>query len=120
MNCPLILVVEDDPVSMEVTVATLEAGGFSVEQARDGIEALEMAAMLTPDLILLDLLLPKLSGYQVYRRLQRQPEMQEIPCLFVTGAAQSDISLPRPMWERILTKPVRPSTLIERVKALLS
>jgi signal transduction histidine kinase/CheY-like chemotaxis protein len=81
---PLVLVVEDDPQAAELLRLYVEAAGCRVETARDGEEGFDKAHSLRPDLITLDLLLPKMDGWDLLVRLKAAPETREIPVVIVS------------------------------------
>ena len=82
---PLILVVDDNQQNLELIQAYLEDLKCQTAAARDGIEALEMVARQKPDLILLDVMMPRMSGFEVCRRLKNNPETGDIPVIMVTA-----------------------------------
>jgi diguanylate cyclase (GGDEF)-like protein len=82
---PTVLVVEDSPTARAVLRKSLVAHGFAVTEAFDGEEALSQARATTFDVILLDVEMPKLDGYQVISELKADPELQSIPVVFLTG-----------------------------------
>ena len=85
---PRILVVEDVPLGLAVLRMHLEAEGFEVITARDGVEALDQAREGHPDLVLLDLMLPRLSGERVCQELRGDPRTQGIPIVVVSARIQ--------------------------------
>lgn len=85
-----ILVVDDDPTSLGVLSNYLKEFGFRVIVARDGESALEKAAYGKPDLILLDLLMPKLNGFETCRLMKAREDLQDIPVIFMTGLTETD------------------------------
>ena len=82
-----ILIVEDDPKNMKVVVMALRPHGYALLKATDGEEALEIALRDTPDLILLDMQLPKMSGLEVTRKLREMPAFSHIPIIALTAYA---------------------------------
>jgi two-component system cell cycle response regulator DivK len=82
-----ILVVEDNPQNMRLIEMTLRAENYTLLKATDGEEALEMTARERPDLILLDIRLPKMSGLEVTRRLRETPAFSHIPIIGLTAYA---------------------------------
>lgn len=88
MTQPSVLLVEDEPAQREVLRYNLEAEGFTVVSARDGEEALERIAEGLPDLILLDWMLPHLSGIEVCRRLRMRPETRAIPIIMLSARSE--------------------------------
>ena len=85
---PLVLLVEDEPAQREVLAYNLQAEGFEVAQAANGEEALEAVADQTPDLILLDWMMPHVSGLEVCRRLKLRPETRNIPVIMLSARSE--------------------------------
>ena len=88
---PRLLAIEDEPDQVRLLQVRLEANGFTVLFARDGEEGLKRAAEEKPGLILLDLMLPKLDGLEVARRLKGSPETKAIPILLLTAASMENL-----------------------------
>ena len=82
-----ILIVEDDPKSMKVMLMVLRPHGYTLLEATDGEEALEIAVRDKPDLILMDMQLPKMSGLEVTRRLRQMPAFNHTLIIAVTASA---------------------------------
>ncbi len=82
-----ILLVEDNPATMEVMQQELEVLGYDVAVARDGAEAVEMAGSELPDLIIMDMLMPKMDGGEAAARIRKNPKTQAIPILAATAKA---------------------------------
>jgi diguanylate cyclase (GGDEF)-like protein/PAS domain S-box-containing protein len=82
-----ILIVDDNPINLGVVVDHLESRGFEVAVALGGEEAVERAAFLIPDLILLDVMMPGIDGFEACRRLKARPETADIPVIFMTALA---------------------------------
>jgi len=80
-----ILVVEDDPDQLEVVLFTLKNAGFAVGTATNGIDALKKARTVSPDLIILDVMMPELDGFAVCETLRGKPATASIPVLMLTG-----------------------------------
>jgi len=91
---PLVLVADDEQNAVALLTRILEREGFAVESARDGEIALDMARSLEPDLILMDVQMPKMNGFEVVERLRNDPLTARIPIIFVTAAAReaSDVA----------------------------
>lgn len=91
---PLVLIADDESHAVMLLTRVLERDGFAVASARDGEEALVQARRLRPDLILMDVQMPKLNGFEVVRQLREEPETSRIPIIFVTAAARepSDVA----------------------------
>ena len=108
-----ILLVEDNPWNMKVLVMTLRPHGYTFLQATDGKEALKMAVKDKPDLVIMDVRLPKISGLEVTRKLRQMPALGRIPVLVLTANAMKgdketaieagcDVYLPKPIDTRQL------------------
>jgi signal transduction histidine kinase/FixJ family two-component response regulator len=91
---PLVLIADDEQNAVKLLTRVLERDGYLVESARDGLSALEKARELLPDLILLDVQMPHLNGFEVTARLREDPATARIPVIFVTAAARepSDVA----------------------------
>ena len=116
-----ILVCDDDPVILRLLQVNLELEGYEVLSAHNGEEALEIASAERPDLVILDIMMPKLDGYQTAERLKSQEDTKEIPVVFVSAKAQlSDIEKGKSYGVAdYLTKPFDPSDLLEIVERLV-
>ena len=117
-----ILAVDDSPTVLEMIKTILESGGYEVITAADGSEALQSARTEAPDLIVLDVMLPKLDGYKVCRLLKYDQKYQHIPIVMLTAKAeeQSMATGIRTGADQYLTKPIEPELLLETVAAELS
>jgi CheY-like chemotaxis protein len=114
------LVVDDSRVIRELIAVNLELEGFEVSTAEDGERAVELAAELLPDVITLDVMMPRLNGFEAAVLLRRDPRTAAIPIVMVTGRAQS-VDLERGKEagvEAYLTKPFEPTELVELVTRL--
>ncbi|MEO1090407.1 MAG: phosphate regulon transcriptional regulator PhoB [Pseudomonadota bacterium] len=85
---PYVLIVEDEPPIQDLLAYNLQTHGFEVGQAYDGEDALVVIAERLPDLLILDWMLPHLSGIEVCRRLRRKPETQRLPIIMLTARAE--------------------------------
>jgi len=120
-----VLVVDDEPDVRSYLKNALEDAGLAVETAADGLEALELVRRRRPDLISLDLVMPRHSGVRFYRELQKDKTLAKIPVLVVTGHARDELG--RADFEEMtmsgpgvyLEKPVRPATYVAAVRRLL-
>jgi DNA-binding response OmpR family regulator len=113
-----VLVVEDDPTVLEVATTYLEAAGFIVDQAADGFTALESASRLSPDLIVLDRMLPGIDGAEVCRRIRLTAAT---PIILLTALASTDdriVGLEAGA-DDYLTKPFSPRELVLRVQSVM-
>jgi phosphate regulon transcriptional regulator PhoB len=116
-----ILVVEDENDIRELIRYNLLQEGFAVEEAADGAEALDRIERRSPDLVLLDLMLPRLSGLELCQRLRANPETMKLPIIVVTAkGAEVDRVLGLEMGaDDYVVKPFSPREVVARVKALL-
>ena len=120
---PCILIVDDEADTRRLFRFTLEYGGFAVREAVDGEDALAKIEAARPDLVLLDVMMPRLDGYEVCKRLRRRPEMVDLPIVMVSAKTQAEaIEAGLAMGATAyLTKPVALETLIGCVRdSLLS
>ena len=113
-----VLVIEDDPNTANLVVLYLEREGFSALQAHDGEKGLMLAQRYGPDLVILDLMLPRMDGWEVCRRLRKQ---SEVPLIMLTARGEeidrvSGLTLGA---DDYVVKPFSPRELIARVKAIL-
>jgi adenylate cyclase len=120
-EAPLILVVDDVPDNVDILQMRLEAQGYAVATAGDGVEALEKARELKPDLVLLDIMMPRLDGIEAVRRLKADPSLPFIPVILVTAKADGAdvIAGLESGGDDYLTKPVDHAALSARVRAML-
>ena len=116
-----VLLVDDEKDITALIAYHLEREGFRVLQAHDGLQALEVIKHERPGLLVLDLMLPHLSGLDVCRRLRREPETARLPILILTAKAEeTDKVLGLELGaDDYLTKPFGPRELVARVKALI-
>jgi DNA-binding response OmpR family regulator len=114
----LICVIEDERVIAAAVAARLRAEGFAVEVAHDGPEGVVLCDRVRPDLVVLDLMLPGLDGFEVCRRLQRD---RPVPVLMLTARAdEADLLVGLAVGaDDYMTKPFSPRELVARVRALL-
>jgi len=88
MSQRTILVVDDSPTELHLVVSTLESRGYRITTASDGEEALAKITAEQPDLVLLDVVMPKKNGFQVCRDLKASPQTQHIPIVLITSKNQ--------------------------------
>jgi two-component system cell cycle response regulator DivK len=120
---PLVLLVEDDRAGRLLFAEWLEQSGFRVEQAHNGLQALERAFDLVPDAILTDLNIPGIDGYELTRRLKMDSRTEHIPILAVTGYApftQDPSRADRAGCDAVLPKPCLPDDLEATLTALIT
>ncbi len=116
-----ILVVDDNPQNLELLQAYLEDLGCEVISAVDGVEAMQAVVDHSPDLILLDIMMPKMSGFEVCRRLKEDQATADIPVVMVTALNElGDIERAVAAGtDDFLSKPINKLELLTRVKSLL-
>jgi CheY-like chemotaxis protein len=118
---PTILVVDDNQQNLELLQAYLEDVDCQAVPARDGLEALEIIAKEPPDLILLDVMMPKMSGFEVCKRIKNDPKTTDIPVIMVTALNEfGDIERAIDSGtDDFLSKPVNKLELLTRIKTML-
>jgi len=118
---PLVLVVEDYSDAREMYAAYLQFSGFEVAEATNGVEAIEKAQSLTPDIILMDLALPRMDGWEATRRLKADDRTKHIPIVALTGHALPGHSegARQAGCDAFVTKPCLPDALVAEIKRLL-
>lgn len=117
----LVLVVDDAATNLQVVGEMLDLAGYGTTYATSGEQALQRLTTLTPDLILLDLMMPDLSGIEVCEKLQAQPQWQDIPVIFLTASNQKTHLIDAFAKGAVdyVTKPFEPVELLARVKVHL-
>ncbi len=117
----LVLIIDDDAAHRTIARHALENAGYAVEEAPDGEEGLRVAKRARPDLVLLDIMMPKVDGYQVCSELRRNPEFMNLPILMAT--ALDDIESVERAFEagatHFITKPISWTLLPYHVKYVL-
>jgi len=117
-----VMIVDDTPDNLALLSDTLSEAGYRVLVATDGLSALEQIAYLTPDIILLDVMMPGIDGFETCNRLKSAPETAHIPVLFMTALSELD-NLLRGFGEGAvdyIVKPIRPPEVLARVDAQLT
>jgi twitching motility two-component system response regulator PilH len=117
-----VLIVDDSPTEAHVLKGMLEKNGFEVETAENGTEGIERAKALKPDLILMDVVMPGLNGFQATRQLTKDPETSEIPVIIVTTKDQETDRVwgLRQGAKDFLSKPISEKTLMEKISLALA
>lgn len=118
---PKILLVDDDPDIIELLEYNLQKEGYETQSAMDGIQALEIAKSFKPDLILLDVMMPRQDGIETARRLRLMPEFKEVYILFLTARAEeyTEVAAFDVGADDYIVKPIKPRALVSRIRALL-
>lgn len=114
---PIVLVVDDSPETLAVLIDALEEAGITSLVSRDGAAALDLLDRVTPDLILLDAMMPGLDGFATCRRIKARPAFETVPVVFVTGLGDTAHVLEglRAGGVDYLTKPIAPDEVIARM-----
>ena len=117
-----ILIADDDPVILRLIQVNLELEGYEVITANNGEEAVAQAKAENPDLVILDIMMPRLDGYQACEQLKSSDDTKDIPVIFLSAKAQQgDIEKGRSFGvAAYLTKPFDPTELLEVVEQHLS
>jgi DNA-binding response OmpR family regulator len=116
-----ILIAEDERDLRELVSFSLQFGGFSVVQAANGAEAVEYAQKEMPDLILMDVRMPKMTGYEACRQMKTMESVRDIPVVFLSAKGQeSEIQTGMEVGaEEYILKPFAPDELVKQVQAVL-
>ncbi len=117
MSAPQVLLVEDEPAQREVLAYNLQAEGFDVTQASNGEEAMMLVAESAPDLILLDWMMPHVSGLEVCRRLKMRPETRGIPIIMLSARSE-DVDKVRGLEMGADDYVIKPYSLVELMARL--
>ena len=118
---PLVLVVEDYQDAREMYAAYLQFSGFGVAEAANGIEAIEKTHELMPDIVLMDLALPRMDGWEATRRLKNDDRTRHIPIVALTGHALAGHAegAREAGCDAFVTKPCLPDALVAEIRRLL-
>jgi twitching motility two-component system response regulator PilH len=117
-----LLIVDDSPTELKLITEVFNNPNYSVITAADGEEGVEKAKSEHPDLIILDVVMPKMNGFQACRTIKSTPELDNIPIIMLTSKDQKSDEF----WgkkqgaDRYLTKPFKTDELLQAVKALLA
>jgi len=116
-----VLVIDDEPGIVEIVRVNLEAEGYAVIAAQDGVEGLEAIHAQRPDLVILDVMMPRMSGWEVLRHVEADLDTCGVPVIMLTVKA-SDMDVVRGLEEgavEYITKPFDPVILVQRVRFVL-
>ena len=115
-----ILIAEDYDDNRELLRILLSAAGYDVDEARNGAECVEIARRNPPDLVMVDLSMPELDGWGVFRELRSDPATSGIPCVAVTAHVESDRQrVLQSGFDAFVSKPFRTDELLSTVKSLI-
>src|SRR5215204_4203234 len=119
---PLVLVVEDYQDAREMYAAYLSFSGYRVAEATNGVEAIEKTIELLPDIILMDLALPRMDGWEATRRLKLDERTKHIPIVALTGHALAGYAegARQAGCDAFVTKPCLPDALVAEIQRMLS
>lgn len=117
-----ILIAEDEPDIRELVAFTLRFAGHEVTATANGEEAVQQAGQVIPDLILMDVRMPKMTGYEACRLMKQDPILKDIPVIFLSAKGQdSEIQTGMDVGaEDYMLKPFAPMQLTDRIKAILA
>jgi len=118
---PLIMIVDDNPKNLQVLGSLLKENNYRVAVARDGKQVLEYLKTRQPDLILLDVMMPGINGFEVCKTIKKNPRTKEIPVLFITALADTDNKLEgfKAGGEDYITKPFFKEEVLARVNVFI-
>jgi DNA-binding response OmpR family regulator len=121
-NNKRVLVVDDDPDVRAILDTNLTAAGYEVKQAQDGVEALLLVTAWPPDLMVVDISMPRMDGWQLAQRVRSDPKLSAIPLVFLTGHSDDPDVLRGLTLGAVeyMTKPFRPDILVLTVAVLLN
>lgn len=115
-----ILVVDDDPSIVKLVKSILEGEGYDVDTANDGIDALVKVKEIRPSLIVLDIMMPELNGYDVCHKIKFDSPYKDMPILLLTSRDQEiDSRIGQMMGIRYLQKPLKRETFLTEIKSIL-
>ena len=119
---PCILIVDDEPMNLDILQTRLAVHGYEILTATNGEEALAMASTQQPDLILLDIMMPKVDGIDVCRHLKADASLPFMPIIMVTAKADSKdvVAGLEAGADEYLTKPFRADALVDSVRELIA
>lgn len=115
-----VLVVDDEEPILELLRYNLEKGGYEVETAVNGMNAIEIAKRFLPDLVLLDIMMPVMDGVETCRRIREIPELQKTFVVFLTARSEeySEVAAFDVGADDYITKPIKPRALMSRIQAI--
>lgn len=122
MRKPFVLVVDDNKITTKLLRRYLEANGYEAKEAYDGIDCLEKVEEKQPDAIVLDVMMPRMDGYETSKRLKEQEHTRHIPVVIVTALndVQNQLKSIESGADDFLSKPIEEKLLIAKVKLLSS
>lgn len=116
-----VLIVEDSKVDVQHLTSILSRNGYSVIEASDGLEGVEIASQENPDVVLMDIVMPGINGFQATRQLNKNPDTNDIPVVMISTKSQDSDK----EWSKVqgakgfLVKPIAEKQLLETINALV-
>ena len=116
-----ILLVDDEPDILEIISYSLESAGYKVYKANNGLEAIEIAKKIIPDLIIMDLMMPKMNGIEACDQIRKSNNLKDVIITFLSARSEdfSKIAGFEAGADDYITKPIKPKVLLSKLKALL-
>ncbi len=117
-----ILIIEDEEILLDLLKDKLEDFGYEVYSARDGEEGLKAIRDIVPDLILLDIIMPKMSGFEVMEAMQKDPSIKDIPVIIISNSGQPvELDKAKQLGAKdwLIKTEFDPAEVIQKVKAIL-
>jgi len=113
---PRVLFADDDPILHRLLEVNFRVVGITIESVGRGDAALERALAAPPDALVLDATMPGMDGHEVFRRIRAEPELAELPVIFLTGRSAEEFAAYEGDHVRIMTKPFDPTELVQVVR----
>lgn len=118
-----ILLVEDDQFLLKMYRKKFEVAGYAVEVAHDGVEGLEKMKSIKPDLVIMDVMMPKMNGLEATEKAKADPEIKDIPILIFTnlsGTEDASTAVERGAVDYLVKSDLTPTQVVDKVKAILN
>jgi len=119
MSMPTIFVIDDNPDVLLVTLAMFARKGYEAVGATNGLDAIQMLRKVNPDLIITDVIMPQMNGFQLLKELKNNPLTSDIPILVISGHGQMADSFKTMGIDGFLTKPFSTKNLLLKVQEIL-
>lgn len=116
-----ILLVEDDAINLELLDFLVSDAGYETILARDGLEGVEQARLERPDLIVMDILMPRMDGYEAARQIRKHPELENVPLIAVTALAMAGDreKIEQAGFDGYISKPIQIKYFLEQIETYL-
>lgn len=117
-----ILLVEDDAINLELLDFLVSDAGYETILARDGLEGVEQARLERPDLIVMDILMPRMDGYEAARQIRKNPELENVPLIAVTALAMAGDreKIEQAGFDGYISKPIQIKYFLEQIETYLN